>query len=114
MRRLIDNKNADMDIVITAIVVMITLALSIVIIWNVVGSIDSSSLDDRLRENALGLQESAGDNSSDQTWNETTYVANSTDSFTTNLETYFTVAPIVLIIIAAVGILSYLFLLKRR
>jgi len=101
-----------------AVTVAITFAISIIIIWNVVASIDSSGTDANLRRGMGGVDGGSGAttdeiNATWQRWNDTQYVTNSTDDITTNIETFYTVAPIVLIVMAAVGILGYVLLLRR-
>jgi len=85
-----------------AVVVAITLAISVIIVWNVVGAIDTTSVDDTLASNL-------GENTS-----LFTPALNASDDLSTNLETFYTVAPIVLIVMAAVGILGYVLLLRRQ
>ena len=43
-----------------------------------------------------------------------TPATNATADLQSNIETFFTVGPIALIVVAAVGILSYVLLLRRR
>ena len=82
-----------MNAILTGIVIAITLAISVVIVWNVLASVDTTGID----------ADFAG-----------TPAANSTEDLQTNLETFYTVMPIVLIVIAAVAILSYVMMLRRR
>ncbi len=114
MRRLISNNKAEIDMILGAVVVMITLAITIVIAWNVVGSIDTDGLEDTIRQNVHGLQEVNDNDAANATWNATLTVGNSTASITDNMETYYTIAPIMLIVMAAVGILGYILLLKKQ
>ena len=93
LKEFLKNKEADMNLILTAIVIAIVLAIGIVIVFNVLGSIDTTTVD----ANFAG-----------------TPAANATTDLQTNLETFYTVAPISLIVIAAVGILAYVLLLRRK
>lgn len=99
MRKFLGNRHGDLNMIMTAIILAITLAISILIVWNIVGAIEPTTMDTALRT-SLG----------DPWWNGT---VNSTNDLNTNIETFYTVAPIVLIVVAAVGILSYVMLLRR-
>ncbi|NIQ88072.1 MAG: hypothetical protein GWN93_02875 [Deltaproteobacteria bacterium] len=101
MRKLWNNNHADLNMILGAVVTMVMLAISIVIVWNVVGSIDTTDLDTAVD----GVYNDPGAAS--------TEVTNATSDLTDNLETFYSVAPIVLIVMAAVGILGYVLLLRR-
>ena len=96
MKKLLNNNHADLNMVLTAIVIAITLAIGLIITFNVLAALDTTTVD-----------ASFGDA------NETP-AANATTDLQTNIETFYTVAPIILIVLAAVGILGYVLLLKRR
>ena len=93
LRPILKNKDADMNAILTGIVIAITLAISVVIVWNVLATVDTDTID----------AEFTG-----------TPAANATENLNTNLETFYTVMPIVLIVIAAVAILGYVLLLRRE
>ncbi len=101
MRKLIPNTHADLNMILGAVVVMVMLAISIVIVWNVVGAIDTTDLDTAVDGNFIDSGAAS------------TEASNATTDLTDNLETFYTVAPIVLIVMAAVGILGYVLLLRR-
>ena len=91
MRKL--NEYADMNMILAAIVMAIVFSIGIVIVFNVIASVDSSTIDANL---------------------DGTPSANATDDLLDNLNTFYTVGPIALIVVAAVGILSYVLLLRRQ
>jgi len=93
MRPLIKNKKADMNMILTAIVMAIVFSIGIIIVFNVVATVDSTTIDANL---------------------DGTPSANATDDLLDNLSTFYTVGPIALIVVAAVGILGYVLLLRRR
>ena len=85
-----------MNAILTGIVIAITLAISVIIVWNVLASVDTTDIDSNFGDAAE------------------TPSANATGDLQTNLETFYTVMPIVLIVIAAVAILSYVMMLRRK
>ena len=93
MRPLLKDKKADMNMILSAIVMAIVFSIGIVIVFNVVATVDSTTIDADL---------------------DGTPSANATDDLLDNLSTFYTVGPIALIVVAAVGILSYVLLLRRR
>ena len=91
-----------MNMILTAIIMAITFVIGIIVIFNVYQSLDVTDIDADLSSNL-------GHNGTD--FQDT---ANATEDLLTNTETFFTVGPIALIVVAAVGILSYVLLLRRR
>ena len=92
MRQFWKNTHGDMNMILAAIVMAIALAIGIIIVFNVIAAVDSTTID-------AGLTG--------------TPAANATNDLLTNTETFNTVAPIALIVVAAVGILGYVLLLRR-
>jgi len=93
MRKLRNNTHGDMSMILTAVVMAIALAIGIIIVFNVIAAVDTTTID-------AGLTG--------------TPAANATDDLLTNTETFYTVAPIALIVVAAVGILGYVLLLRKQ
>ena len=81
-----------MNMILAAIVMAIVFAIGIIIVYNVLASVDTTTID-------AGLTG--------------TPAANATEDLITNVNTFYTVGPIALIVVAAVGILSYVLLLRR-
>jgi len=94
MRSLLKNRFADMNVILSAVVVAIALAISIVIVFNVMSSMDTDTIDSNFANS--------------------TPSANATENIQTNIETFYTIMPIVLIVMAAVAILGYVLLLRRQ
>jgi len=94
MRSLWKNRFADMNVILSAVVVAIALAISIVIVFNVMSSMDTDTIDGNFANS--------------------TPSANATENIQTNIETFYTIMPIVLIVMAAVAILGYVLLLRRQ
>ena len=105
MKKLVGNNHGDMNMILTAVVMAIVFAIGIIIVFNVLGSVgsDLSSLDDALENARRGGNTTSGEPAT-----------NATKDLTDNIETFFTVGPIALIVVAAVGILSYVLLLRRQ
>ena len=93
MRKFWKNTEGDMNMILAAIVMAIAFAIGIIIVFNVIAAVDSTTID-------AGLTG--------------TPAANATDDLLTNVETFYTVGPMALIVGAAVGILGYVLLLRRR
>jgi len=93
MKSLWKNNHGDMNIIISAVIAAIALAIGIIIVFNVMGSLDTTDVDAEFANS--------------------TPAANSTTDIQTNVETFYTVMPIVLIVMAAVAILGYVMLLRR-
>jgi len=92
MKKFWRNENGDMNMILAAIVMAIVFAIGIIIVYNVLASVDTTTID-------AGLTG--------------TPAANATEDLITNVNTFYTVGPIALIVVAAVGILSYVLLLRR-
>lgn len=103
MRRLLSNRHGDMNMILLAIVMGIALAIGIIVVFNVHAGIasDLSTLDSDLAS-AAGRSTTLD-----------TAASNASNATLTNIGTFFTIAPIALIVVAAVGILSYVLLLRR-
>ena len=104
LRNLIKNRSGDMGAVLAAVVTACVLAISIVVVWNIMGAIDASDADTEINDNVFGNASSTN----------IKYAQNSTDSITENLETFYSIIPIVLIVISAVAIMGYLLVLRQR
>ena len=113
MRKFLSNKHGDMNMILSAIVLAIVLGIGIIIVFNVFSAIDTTSVDTKLKGTRTTGLSQASQNATNTSWNNTNPAGNATDSVIQNTETFFTIAPILLIVVAAVGILSYVLLLRR-
>lgn len=100
-RKLLYNKDGDMNMIMAAIVMAIVFAIGIIIVYNVLASLDVSTIDTDLATNVYS-------------GNDATPAANATENLITNVNTFYEIGPIALIVVAAVGILSYVLLLRRK
>jgi len=109
MRSLFNNKRGNIDIIIMAVVAAIVIAVSLVIVYSVMGGLDTDSVDEKIRENVYG--------EGGTTWkNGTTFAGNASDNLLDNLGTFFTISPIYVVVLAAVGIIGAIMMImvKRK
>ena len=107
--KLLSNTSGDMNMILAAVIMSIVFAIGIIIVFNVHSAVSSdlTTLDGDLAT-ARGLTANTDSYNSSQT------ATNSSEDLMTNLETFFTVGPIAIIVVAAVGILGYVMLLRRK
>jgi len=82
------NNKGNVNLILMAVVAAVVLAISIVIVFSVLGGLDNTTVD----ANFGGVNE--------------TPAANATDDITANLETFYTISPIYVVVLAAVGIIA--------
>jgi len=92
MRKIYKDEAGDMNMILAAVVMAIALAIGLIIVYNVIGAVDTATID-------AGLTGTPSENA--------------TYNLVNNTNTFYTVAPIALIVVAAVGILGYVLLLRR-
>ena len=88
--------SANVQLILMAVVAAIVIAVSIVIVYSVLGGIDYTSIDAKL---------------------DGTPCANASNNLQTNLATFYSVAPIYIVVLAAVGIISAIMMIvisKRK
>jgi ABC-type spermidine/putrescine transport system permease subunit II len=100
-RSIVKNESANVDMILTAVIAGVMFAIAIPIIYSVVGGMDYDSVDE-----ALGWNGSALDLNRPAT--------NASNSLLSNLATFFTIGPIYLVVVAAVGIIAAVLLLRGR
>jgi len=86
MKKLIENDEADVKMIGAVVGILVTLIIAVLVFYNIAGSIDTTSID-------AGLTG--------------TPAANATDATLDQSATFFSVAPIIAIVIVAVVILGY-------
>ena len=96
MRKLIKNKLADVNMILTAVIAAIVFAISIAIVYAVLGGISYATYD-------------AGIGPASQT-----PAANASDNLLTNLSTFYNLGPIYIVVIAAVGIIAAVLMVRGR
>ena len=96
-----NSDSANIEMITMGIVAAVMFAIAIPIIFNVLGSLNISSTDTNLAT-ALGK-------------NTTTYTpaANATGNLITQVNSFFSIGPIYLIVVVAVGIIAAILVLRR-
>ena len=87
------DEEANIDMILTAIIAGVMFAIAIPIVYSVLGGVDYTTVD-------AGLTGTPAQNASNQ--------------LLTNLNTFFTIGPIYLVVVAAVGIIAAILLLRGR
>ena len=96
MRKFLKNKEADVRMIGMVIGIFVTLIIGVLVLYNVVGSINYSGVDDNIQV----MLTADGPNSE-------AYTENASNSLLGQSETFFTIAPIIGIVVVAVVILAY-------
>ena len=91
-RKLFSNKEADARMITLVIGIMITLAISVLIFYNIMGSLDTTNIDSDF---------TTGDSLNN------TPAGNATDELLDQAEVFYTLAPLIAIVIVAVVIIGY-------
>ena len=93
LRSLLKDKAANVDMILTAVIAGIVFAISIAIIYSVLGGIDYTTIDSGLTG---------------------TPATNASNNLQTNLATFYTLGPIYIVVIAAVGIIAAVLMIRGR
>jgi hypothetical protein len=93
MRSIIKDKMANIDMILTAVVAAIVFAVSIAIVYAVLGGIDYTTYDSSLTG---------------------TPAANASDNLITNMDTFYNLGPIYIVVIAAVGIIAAVLMVRMN
>ena len=96
LRNIMEDKAGNVDMVIMAVVAAVVFAISIAIVYSVLGGIDYTAYDA-----AIGVT-------------GTTPAANASDNLITNLNTFYQIGPIYIIVIAAVAIIGAILVLRAK
>jgi len=81
--------------------ILVTLIIAVMIFYNMAGAIDNTTTDDRIQDNVYGRS------GNDVNFDNITEAGNATDDLLDQASTFFTIAPIIAIVIVAVIILKY-------
>lgn len=101
----IKDETANIDMILTAVIAGIVFAISIAIIYAVLAGIDYATYDANFYTGTAGT---AGYNTN------ITPATNASNSLQTNLATFYTLGPIYIVVIAAVGIIAAVLLIRGR
>ena len=105
MRNFLKDKDANMNMIFGVIGLFITIIISILVLYSIAGGVDFDSMDSRYYSNlepAGGAKGGAGNTD----WNQTPG-ANASGAILNQAETFYSIAPIIGIVVVAVIILGY-------
>jgi len=111
LRKLKSDDKANVDMILTAVIAGVMFAIAIPIIYSVLGGFDHTTTDSNFGDYGLGRYAEGG---SLEAINGSTPALNASNSLLTNLNTFFTIGPIYLVVVAAVGIIAAVLLLRGR
>lgn len=117
LRKLMET-DANVDMITTGIIAAMMFAIAIPLILGTISSVNIKTTQDTLLLNVYGLQSGGTGgtqdnvNSSWAAYNATKPVQNSTNSLLTQIGSFFSIGPIYLIVVVAVGIISALLILR--
>ena len=106
MKCLLGDKLANVDMILTAVVAAIVFAISIAIIYAVLGGLDYYAYDINFGSQGLG-------NYANQV-NGSTPALNASNNLMTNMNTFYNLGPIYIVVIAAVGIIAAVLMVRGR
>jgi len=86
MRKLNENKNANVQLILMAVVAAVVIAISVLIIFPVIGGLDTTTIDAKFTGSTPSL--------------------NASTNLVQNLETFYSISPIYIVVLAAVGIIG--------
>jgi len=95
MKSLRADDNADTKMIGGVVAILVTLILAVIVFFNIAGSVDLTTVDSNIASNL-------GENTT-----LSTRGSNSTDDTLDQAATFFTIAPIIAIVVVAVVILRY-------
>jgi len=93
MRSLYDDTHADTRMIGGVIGILVTLIIAVLVFYNITASIDMTTLDDDFNLTGAGASE--------------TPVSNASNAVLDQAATFFTIAPIIAIVVVAVVVLKY-------
>ena len=98
------NEDGDIDMITTAIIAAVMFAISIPIIFSTMASVNTTTIDAAFNKDVVDW---AGTNGSQPSLNASTHLIS-------GVNTFYTIGPIYLVVVAAVGIISAILLLRGR
>ena len=94
-RKFKEDENGNVKMIGMVVGILVTLMIAVLIFYNIAASIDADSVDE-------DLQDQLGNDA-----NDVEYAANATGDTLDQSATFFTIAPIIAIVVVAVVILGY-------
>lgn len=104
LKSLINNDEADIKMIGMVVAILVTIIVSLLVFYSIAGSFDINDMDDDFGDYGLG---SYAKGQANEQINGSTPVRNSTDAILDQSATFFSIAPIIAIVVVAVVILGY-------
>jgi len=102
--KLWNDRDANAKMIGTVVAILVTIIVSILIVYNVASTITFDTATERDINEARGYTTAAGNRDG---YNNSTAAGNSTDDILDQAGTFFAIAPIIAVVIVAVVVLSY-------
>ena len=113
MRLFRSNKNGNTDMITMAITAAILFGVGIILVFSTLSSVDIKTSQDNINKDIYG-RVPGGTNDSWTAYNVSTPVKNATNNLITQTNSFFSIGPIYLVVIVAVGIISALLYLRQK
>ena len=105
LKSLLDDETADAKMIGGVVGILVTLIIAVLVFYNISANIDYSTADENIMENVYGMSDDA---TSTPVANDTrVFAENATSATLDQAATFFTIAPIIAIVVVAVVILKY-------
>ena len=99
LRKIKTDEKANVDMILTAVIAGVMFVIAVPIIYSVLSGVDYISIDAQLNGSGTTTATSA---------------SNASRNLLGNLETFFSIGPIYIVVVAAVGIIGAILLLRGR
>jgi len=111
--KLAEDKEANVEMITMGIVAAVMFAIAVPIIFNVMGSLNTATIDTNIKTNVWGMSASNDNDDANASWNATIPAGNATNSILTQVNSFFSIGPIYLVVVVAVGIIAAILVLRR-
>jgi len=103
MRSLFKNKHGNVQMVGVAVATLVAIIIAIMVVYNIAASIDTTGVDTSIQDN---IQDAIGDGTGGGK-SSVNYSGNATIDTLDQSATFFTIAPLIVVVMVAVIILGY-------
>ena len=107
MRILTGNNEADTKMITMVIGLLIVIAISVLIFYNIQASIDYTNVNNDIAENVYGLTYPAATPALNASYNNTAPATNASENLNDQAATFYQLAPLIAVVIVAVVIIGY-------
>ena len=110
MRKILSNNNANVAMIGTAVALLVTIMVSILVVYSILGTVDTDDVDENFGDWGAGRYAEGG---SLEKVNGSTPSLNATNAVTDQAATFYTLAPLIVVVLVAVVILGYVTTIGR-